>query len=112
MTSKKIISYKIEVTLNGYSNRKEFFNENNFEKYINSLPKYYKRSRSKYENYIKDYLLKNRSARLSDIVNGCQEQELKLKGYNLGSIFYKSLKNLIESGHVTKKDKIYFWNYK
>ncbi len=89
----------------------KFFTENNFEKYINSLPRYYKKSLSKQENYIKDFLIKNRSARLAEIVKGCQEQGLKLDVNNPSSMFYKCLNNLIESGHITKQDKIYFWNY-
>jgi len=90
---------------------KKFFSEKNFEKYINSLPKYSKRSPSKYENHIKDYLIKNRSARLFDIVKGCQALGLKLQPNKPNCIFYKTLNKLVQSGKVTKKENIYVWNY-
>ncbi len=107
MKNNKPIRYKIEITLNGFSN-----NDKSFHKYIDSLPKYYKRSPTKYERHIKEYLHKNRSARLFDIVNGCRDQGLKISAHYPSSIFFKNLQNLIESGHVTKTDKVYCWNYK
>lgn len=92
------------------THKHNFFTEKGFDKYINSLPKYYKKHKNKYDNYIKDFLLKNRSSRLADIVKGCHQQGLKFEAHYPSSI-YKTLNNLIKSGYVTKKDKIYFWNY-
>lgn len=95
--------------INRYKNI--FFSNKSFEKYINSLPRYHRIPRSKYEKHIRDFLIRNRSASLADIVRGCEEHGLQLKAHYPSPMFYKSLKNLMADGHVTKRDKVYFWNY-
>jgi hypothetical protein len=85
--------------------------ENNFEKYINSLPKYNKKGEIVALNYIKDYLIKNRSAKLMDIIKGCEEQGFTSKSEDPTPAFYLRLKKLVDTGQVTKKDKVYIWNY-
>lgn len=85
--------------------------ENNFDKYINSLPKYNKKREIIALNYIKDYLIKNRSAKLMDIIKGCEEQGFTSKSEDPTPAFYLRLKKLVDSGKVTKKNKIYVWNY-
>lgn len=92
--------------------KEKFFDESNFDKHINSLPKYYNKYQSTSIKYISDYLIKNNSAKLIDIINGCKEQGYVSKSEDPDSAFYYRLEKLIASGKVTKEDKIYFWNYK
>ncbi len=92
--------------------KEKFFDESNFNKHIHSLPKYYNKYQSRAIRYISDYLVKNRSAKLVDIVNGCKEQGYVSKAEDPDSAFYYRLEKLIASGKVTKEDKVYFWNYK
>lgn len=95
-----------------YKIHETFSSKKSFEKYINSLPKYYKRIESETDDYIKDYMMKNRSAGLTDILRGCLEQGMKTKASDPSSIIYKRLKTFIKEGRIDKKDEIYYWNYK
>lgn len=93
--------------------KEKFFDESTFDKHIHSLPKYKNKNQyqSKAIKYISDYLIKNNSAKLLDIINGCKEQGYVSKYEEPESTFYHRLQNMIDSGKVTKEDKVYFWNY-
>lgn len=101
--------YEQEIS-NSISNFKEkFYTKDNFEKHINSLPLYNDRKPSETLNYVKDYLIKNRKAKLREIIKDYKEQDLELEPCT--ATFYLHLKKLIESGHVSKERNIYIWNY-
>lgn len=91
--------------------KEEPYEGDNFDKYINSLPKFNKKYEIVAMNYIKDYLIKNRSAKLMDIIRGCQEQGFRSKSEDPTPAFYLRLKKLVDSGKVTRKNKVYIWNY-
>jgi hypothetical protein len=91
--------------------KEEPYEDNNFDKYINSLPKFNKKREILALRYIKDYLIKNRSAKLTDIIKGCQEQGFTSKSDDPKPAFYLRLKKLVDSGKVIKKNKIYIWKY-
>lgn len=91
--------------------KEEAYDGDNFEKYINSLPKYNKKYEVVAMNYIKDYLIKNRSAKLMDIIRGCQEQGFRSKSEDPTPAFYLRLKKLVDSGKVIRKNKVYIWKY-
>lgn len=91
--------------------KEKFYDEDQFDKYINTLPRYDRKPPSKSLNYIRDFLIKNRSAKMKDIVNGCFEQGFPTKSKKPTPQFYLMLQKLVQCGEVTKKDNIYFWNY-
>lgn len=107
--NEKYIISKIEEKTDIQKEKKN--HEYNFDKYIDSLPKYNKKREVIALNYIKDYLTKNRSAKLKDIIKGCEEQGFKPTSEDPIPAFYSRLRKLKDAGKVTKKNKVYIWNY-
>lgn len=91
--------------------KEKFYQEENFEHCINSLPNYEYNPPCKSLEYVKNYLIKNRSGRLRDIVHGCSEEGVVSKNRTTTELFNKRLIQLIKSGHVRKEGWVYIWNY-
>ena len=86
--------------------KRNFYEDKHFERYLNSLPKYWNKNEAISVKYIKDYLIKTSSARVRDIVNGCKEQGYKSKSEDPMSSTYMRLKALVDKGKIKKDGKV------
>jgi hypothetical protein len=82
-----------------------------FDKYLNSFPNYKKTDFTGRMKLMKDFLIRNKTARLSEILQGCREKGFKSKARKDHSALFLTLQKMIKGGYVTKNGMYYTWNY-